>query len=150
MGVKFKDASLLYKKNCSLDKELFFRYPTPSGGSLPDIFIRRSPGNCQGPVRVCFVDLRGKEPMTFLAILLGAGAVAALIGSISHTKSTAKALGHLSASRQLPQAVNTLFAIAELTELTRVVEHVTMVHIVATLLVFAIWQAAKSGTENTI
>lgn len=50
--------------------------------------------------------------------------------------------------QMLPQAISMLIITAQISELVKVVEHVSVVNVVAALFLLAILAATKSGTEG--
>jgi len=86
--------------------------------------------------------------MPFLP-LLAVGAIVLGLGAFAHTTAVKTTLrNHAAVSRYLPRAVSMLILTAHVSELVRVVEHVSIVHISAALLLLAIVVATKTGTED--
>ena len=88
--------------------------------------------------------------MSFLS-LMAVVAIVFVAGAFSHTSKIKTALQkHASVSHYLPKAVTALILTAQVSELVRVVEHVSIVNFTAALLLLAIVVATKSGTEGEI
>jgi len=86
---------------------------------------------------------------SLLFLCLGAGLVvlAAVKNSVKIHKAVTQ---HSRKIRVLPQAIGLLVLTAQVSELVKVVEHVSMVNIVAALFLLAIVLATKSGTESEL
>jgi nitrate reductase gamma subunit len=52
------------------------------------------------------------------------------------------------ATRMVPHALTMLVMVAHASEITRVVSHISAVHILAALAMFAIWAVTSSGSES--
>lgn len=85
-----------------------------------------------------------------MALFLMAVAVVVVVGSAARGTSRVKALlsRNLPKTAVLPKAVSMLVVAAQITELVKAVEHVSIVNVTAALLMLAIVAAAKSGTEG--
>lgn len=84
------------------------------------------------------------ENLLFLAFALAASA---LVSAVRNTANISSFLVRKFAKRQmLPKAVTTLMAAAQLSELVRIVEHVSIVHVVGAIMLLVILLAAKTGT----
>ena len=84
---------------------------------------------------------------TTLFLLVGI-AVVMLVGARSQTKQLkALLVKKMPPTQYLPRAISMLLVTAQVSELVKMVEHVTIVHIVASLLLLTIVIATRSGTE---
>lgn len=83
--------------------------------------------------------------LLFLAIAGAAGAV--LVSSMVHTSKVKSLTEAVSKKTHLHTAISMLLVTAQVSELTRVVEHTTLVNVVAALFLCVILVATKAGTE---
>lgn len=84
-------------------------------------------------------------------LFLTAGAGIIMVGAIKDSASLKQTLGkHSRTFRLLPQAVTLLILGAQFSELLKIIEHLSIVNLVAALLLLAIVAAAKSGTESEL
>lgn len=84
-----------------------------------------------------------------LLFLLAVVAALLLVGALKHTGKVKTVLQkHAAVSHYLPKAVSALILTAQVSELVRVVEHVSIVNVTAALLLLAIIAGAKTGTEG--
>jgi hypothetical protein len=82
--------------------------------------------------------------------LMGIVAVVALLSSVGHTNKLHRFLNKRAMGTQVvPKAITMLVMTAQVSELVKVVEHVSIVNVSAALMLLAIIIATKSGTENT-
>ncbi len=89
--------------------------------------------------------------MTILLIVLIAIAVIAGLLGRHHTSHTQKGIaGFVKNTQLLPHALSMFILVAHAGELIKSIEHTSPVHIVAALLLLAIWVAAKSGAEGEL
>jgi cytosine/uracil/thiamine/allantoin permease len=98
--------------------------------------------------------MKGKATMAIFFALAGI-AVIAFAADRAHSKhSTASSqknskLGRIhSASKLVPHALTMLVMVAHASEITRVVEHVSAVHVVTALGLFAVWAVTNAGSEE--
>lgn len=80
--------------------------------------------------------------------LLGSLAVVALISAIKDTKRIGQNVLKPDAHSYIANVITTFVVVAHLSELHRAVTEVSIVNILATLGLFTIWLAVKSGTSN--
>ena len=81
--------------------------------------------------------------------LIGTIAIVALLASVKHTGKLRSFLQKKAAPAQiLPRAITMLVLTAQVSELVRVIEHVSVVNVTAALMLLAIIVATKSGTES--
>ena len=84
-----------------------------------------------------------------LLVLMGGMAVVMLVGARSETQQLkATLVRKLPPTQYLPKAVSMILIAAQVSELLKMVEHVTIVHVVAALLLLTIVVASRSGTET--
>ena len=83
------------------------------------------------------------------ALFLMAGiAVAMLLGAKSQSRQFKALIAKKAPPTQyLPKAVSMALVAAQISELLKMIEHVTIVNVAAALLLFAIVMATRSGTE---
>ena len=84
---------------------------------------------------------------SLLFLCVGAG-VLVLAAVKSNAKLHNALKRHSSASWYLPQAISMLIITAQVSELVKIVEHVSIVNVAAAMLLLAIMVATKSGTEG--
>jgi hypothetical protein len=85
-----------------------------------------------------------------LFLLVCIAAVAALSAIKQHGKLQAVLAKRKATTQYLPKAIGMLVLTAQVSELVRVVEHVTIVNLAAALLLLAIIVATKTGTEGEL
>jgi hypothetical protein len=91
-----------------------------------------------------------KELMQTSLFLLGASAVAMVLLALKKTaKTNAFVAKRLAIKPYASRAISMLILTAQVSELVRVVEHVSIVNIAAALMLLAIIVATKSGTEGS-
>jgi hypothetical protein len=84
----------------------------------------------------------------FLLVII---AVVAVVSAIErHSKLQSALAKRKTAAQYLPKAIGMLVLTAQVSELVRVVEHVTIVNLAAALLLLAIIVATKTGTEGEL
>jgi len=90
--------------------------------------------------------------MSSILFLTGIGFFAVFGFAFSDTLKTGKALNSLTAvkSRFPSKTMEKLLLIAQLPELAHIVEHATAINIVATLILFGLWLALRSGAEDEL
>jgi len=87
---------------------------------------------------------------TILFLLAGIVAVM-LLGARNETKRLqASLIKRMPPAQYLPKAISLLLVTAQVSELAKMVEHVTIVHVAASLLLLTIVIAARSGTESEL
>ena len=87
--------------------------------------------------------------MTTTLVLLTGLAVVMLLGARYDTKQLkAKLNKHVPTTRYLPRAISFALIAAQCSELLKMVEQTSIVHLVAALLLLAIVLANRSGTEG--
>jgi hypothetical protein len=84
----------------------------------------------------------------FLLVVIACVAVVSAIKQ--HGKFQAVLAKRKATAQYLPQAIGMLVLTAQVSELVRVVEHVTIVNLAAALLLLAIIVATKTGTEGEL
>ncbi len=84
---------------------------------------------------------------TFLMVAAGLLVVLAARESKKLRKALAK---HKSKTRMLPKAVSMFVICAQVSELLKVLDHVTITNVTASLFLLAILAASKSGTESEL
>lgn len=87
--------------------------------------------------------------MSLLYLLGGIGLVI-LLGAMWQTGKLRKILKRKTIKAHFPQALSMLLVVSQASELVRLVEHVSVVTVVAALLLLAILLATKSGTEGEL
>lgn len=92
----------------------------------------------------------GKAYMLMLFLLaLGVGIV--FISAFMNTSKVKQALnGFAPAKTHMPKAISLLLVAAQITEFARISQHFTVITVIATLILFTIWMATKSGTEGEL
>ena len=89
--------------------------------------------------------------MTFSLVFLAVAAGVMLLAAVKNSAKVRQVLNqHSGKTRYLPQAISMLVLTAQVSEMMRVVEHVSVVNVVAALFLLAIAVAAKSGTESEL
>ncbi len=82
-------------------------------------------------------------------LFLGVAAVLLVLAALRNSANLRRALKrHSTTNKLLPQAISVLILSAQVSELLRTIEHVSIVNIVAALFMLAILVATKSGTGN--
>ena len=82
-------------------------------------------------------------------LFLGVGATVMLLMAAKDNAKVKNVLKrHSSATWYLPRTISMLIVAAQVSELAKIVEHVSIVHIVAALFLVSILAATKSGTES--
>jgi hypothetical protein len=88
--------------------------------------------------------------MSVLFLLAGLAAVM-LFGALKQTKQLkAKLVKKLPPAQYLPKAVSLLLVTAQISELVKMVEHISIVTVAAALLLLAIVLATRSGIETDL
>ena len=86
---------------------------------------------------------------SLLFLCLGAGL--SVLAAVKNSAGLHSAINKHSAKiRVLPKAIGLLIITAQVSELVKVVEHVSLANMVAALFLLAIVLAAKSGTESEL
>lgn len=87
-----------------------------------------------------------------LMFLLGMVAVVGLVFAIKQTKNVSKAvtLTESYTSTYIAKAITAFIVVAHVSELHKAVAETSIINILATMGLFVIWMAVKSGTENGI
>jgi hypothetical protein len=86
--------------------------------------------------------------MTIVLVLMGGVAVVMLVCARSETMQLKAVLSKkLPPTQYLPKAVSMILIVAQLSELLKMVEHVSIVHVAAALLLLTMVVATRSGTE---
>jgi len=85
-----------------------------------------------------------------LFLLAGIAIVAISWAMERHEKLQAVLAKHKTKTQYLPKAIGMLMMTAQVSELMRVVEHITIVNLAAALLLLAIIVATKAGTEEEL
>ncbi len=85
--------------------------------------------------------------LTFLIVVAGLLVVLAARESKKLRKALSK---HKTKTRLLPQTVSLLVICAQVSELLKVLDHVTLTNVATTLFLLAILAAGKSGTESEL
>jgi len=133
----------------ALDKSLNFAYTGRSSGS-GHVRLGETQVEAGRDIRAVGKDQRrGKgTPMeTFLMVAAGLLVVLAARESKKLRKALAK---HKSKTRMLPKAVSMFVICAQVSELLKVLDHVTITNVTASLFLLAILAASKSGTESEL
>ena len=90
---------------------------------------------------------KGTPVLTFLITAAGLLVVLAARESKKLRKALAK---HKTKTRLLPQVISLFVVSAQVSELLKMLDHVTITNVAATLFLLAILVASKSGTENEL
>ncbi len=86
--------------------------------------------------------------MTALILMAGLAAVM-LVGARKETKQLQATLAkRLPPAQYLPKVVSLALVVAQISELLKMIEQASIVHLAATLLLFAIAMAGRSGIEG--
>ena len=89
--------------------------------------------------------------MSSALFLLAGIAAVMLLGAKSQTKQLKQALvKKVPPAQYLPKAVSMALVAAQVSELLKMIEHISIVNVAAALLLFAIAMAARSGTESEL
>lgn len=84
---------------------------------------------------------------SLLFLILATGVM--VLWSLQHNSKLHQVLSkHSVKSDKLPQALGMLIICAQISELLKVIEHVSLVNVVAALFLLAIVTATKSGTQG--
>lgn len=83
-----------------------------------------------------------------LYLLVGSGLLILLFGFRHQTKTMQNVAKHIPGKAYLPKAVHVTIVATQLYELVLVVEHASLVTLVAAVFLLAIIGATKSGTEE--
>ncbi len=84
----------------------------------------------------------------FLAAVVMAGLLVSAFRSTSNLK--AKLAGKTGSKPLVSKGFGMLIMLAQVSELLKAVEHASLVSIAASLIMLAIWQAVKTGTEDNL
>jgi hypothetical protein len=85
--------------------------------------------------------------MTAMFLLLVGAMVVALTSGIRHTAKVHQTVAKHVSKTHVSQAVTALLVTVQLSEVTRVLSHASMVHIILSILLLTVILAAKAGTE---
>lgn len=85
-----------------------------------------------------------------LLFLLGIVAIAMVWGAWHNTRRIKTVLAKHNARNHLPKAVTALIITVQLSELVKVVDHVSITNVVGALLLLSIMLATKAGTEGEL
>jgi hypothetical protein len=89
--------------------------------------------------------------MTSTFFLLAGIAAVMLFGAFKQTSQLkAKLVKKLPPAQYLPKAISLLLVTAQVSELVKMVEHISIVTVAASLLLLAIVIATRSGTESQL
>jgi hypothetical protein len=83
-----------------------------------------------------------------LLLVLGTVGIVALIGAIKDTGKVQRTVKIVATKTKLPRMFGMLLMVVQVGEFARAVEHLSPIHIAATLLLFALWLGMRSGTES--
>lgn len=87
--------------------------------------------------------------MSPVLLFLAGLAMAMLLGAKAQTKALkAQLVKKLPPAQYLPKAISMLLIVAQASELLKMVEHVSIVNVSASLLLLTIVIASRSGTES--
>lgn len=87
--------------------------------------------------------------MNFSFVFLAVGAGAMTLLAFQNSRKVRRALKKRAGKpKYLPRAISMLVLTAQISEMLRVVEHVSVVNVAAAVLLLAIVIASKSGTEG--
>jgi len=85
-----------------------------------------------------------------LLVLLGIGSFAMVVGAFRNTRGVKVVLAKSHARDHLPKAITMLVITIQFSELLKVIEHVSITHVVGALLLLAVMIATKAGTEGEV
>jgi|GEM_PF-5222277 len=83
-------------------------------------------------------------------VLLGIMVVAAGAHAITSTRRVKAVLAKAPARKHLPRVIGTLVLTIQFSELLKVIEHVSITHVVGALLLLAVMLATRAGTEGEL
>lgn len=83
-----------------------------------------------------------------LFLIVSGAACAVLFTSMVHTSKVQTLANTVSNKTHMHTIVSMLLVTAQVSELTRVIEHTTLVNVVAALFLCVVLAATKAGTEN--
>ena len=83
-----------------------------------------------------------------LLLVFGALAVSALAGAIKDSSRVQQTLGKVSSRTKMPKAFGVLMLAVQASEITRILDHATLPHIIAAILLLAMWAALRPGAEH--
>jgi hypothetical protein len=87
---------------------------------------------------------------TLLFVVLGVVAASMAVTALHHTKRVHNSLASMASKTQFPKALGMLILVAHTTEIARVLEHVSLPHVIAALLLFTLWAATHLGTADEL
>jgi hypothetical protein len=87
---------------------------------------------------------------TALLVLLCVAGFAMAVGAFKNTRHVRAALAKTHARTHLPRVISTLVLTIQFGELMKVIDHVSVTHIVGALLLLAVVIATKAGTEGEL
>ncbi len=101
------------------------------------------------------IILRGGEKgpgfMTvILLFLLGMVGLAMAVDAFRHTRQVKSFLGQSQARNHLPRVISTLIITVQFSELLKVIDHVSVTHVVGALLLLVVMLVTKAGTEGEL
>ncbi len=87
---------------------------------------------------------------SLLFLILAAGTM--ILWGLKNNSKLARALGkhHAQKLQKLPEAFGLMIVCAQISELLKVIEHVSLVNVIAALFLLAMVAATKSGTEGEL
>ncbi len=85
-----------------------------------------------------------------LLVLLGLAGFAMMVGAIRNTHQVKTFLARSRARSQLPKVITTLVISVQFSELLKMIDHVSVTHIAAALLLLAVMLATRAGTEGDL
>lgn len=83
-------------------------------------------------------------------VLIGMVTFAAAVSAIRSTRRVEAILAKSHARKHLPKVISTLVLTIQFSELLKVVEHVSVTHVVGALLLLAVMLATRAGTEGEL
>lgn len=85
---------------------------------------------------------------SLLYLVFGLGAAVMVAAAVRNTNSIHSALRTSKVSKHYPKALGLLVLVVHAGEIVSVLDHVTIGHLVLALVLFALWAAMKTGTEE--
>ena len=83
-----------------------------------------------------------------LLFLVALGVLAMLVGAFRNTRHVKTVLAKSHARDHLPKVISTLIISVQFSELLKVVDHVSVTHLVGALLLLGVMLATRAGTEG--
>ena len=87
---------------------------------------------------------------TLLFVVIGVAATSLAATALHHTQRVHNSLAVVAKKTQFPKALGMLILVAHTTEIARILDHVSLTHVIAALLLFTLWAATHLGTADEL